>query len=279
MLPGKNLLLKCLRPFHPPRKIKRSLHYTGRIAVTVSIDCAFHVYSDANDMFWDGLSGCGEPHSMKLWSKLCKSATLAVDVGAHAGLYSIAAAAANTRIVVHAFEPLQSNVDALFRNIQGNGYNNVNVHQMALSDYDGVASLNYDREGDAIAMLGNPKLKLTSMVQVAKLDSILNIGDEEVVTVKIDVETHEPQVLLGMNTIIRRFRPTMIIEVLNNEVGETVQTALSEAYCWLLIDESGVLRRTTAINRVSEGSTNYFLYPKERAAEWERYIEEFNIVN
>ena len=37
---------------------------------------------------------------------------------------------------------------------------------------------------------------------------------------KIDVETHEPAVLKGMGEYLRSFRPTMLIELLNDEVAQ-----------------------------------------------------------
>jgi hypothetical protein len=44
--------------------------------------------------------------------------------------------------------------------------------------------------------------------------------------IKIDVESHEPAVLRGMGECLRKFRPTLIIEIRNNEVGVAVEAAL-----------------------------------------------------
>src|SRR5687767_9879995 len=46
-----------------------------------------------------------EPQSMKLWCRLAREATGILDIGAHVGVYSLAAAALRKDIDVHAFEP------------------------------------------------------------------------------------------------------------------------------------------------------------------------------
>src|SRR5262245_20569340 len=46
-----------------------------------------------------------EPHSMRLWCRLVRDATAILDIGAHTGVYSLAAASLRKDIQIHAFEP------------------------------------------------------------------------------------------------------------------------------------------------------------------------------
>ena len=55
---------------------------------------------------------------------------------------------------------------------------------------------------------------------------------------KIDVETHEPAVLRGFHELIKRDRPTMLIEILTDEVAAQVAEMISGLdYVYYNIDD------------------------------------------
>lgn len=82
--------------------------------------------------------------------------------------------------------------------------------------------------------------------------------------VKIDVETHEPEVLSGFKVSLRKFQPVMLIEILNEEVGKKVEDLiLGLDYMYFNIDEKGGIRQTS--NIVKSDYYNYLLCNKEVA--------------
>src|SRR4051812_3718121 len=66
-----------------------------------------------------------EPRSMALWCSLAKAATTIVDVGAHVGVYSLAAAALRPDLGVHAIEPNPYAFARLRVNKHANGFSNI----------------------------------------------------------------------------------------------------------------------------------------------------------
>lgn len=68
------------------------------------------------------------------------SEDIVVDIGAHQGVFTLLAASM-TRNTVYAFEPLPDNCKFIKRNIDINGFNNVRINEMAVSDSAGSGKL------------------------------------------------------------------------------------------------------------------------------------------
>jgi hypothetical protein len=61
-------------------------------------------------------------------------------------------------------------------------------------------------------------------ITVARLEDMLQEhGFPSLDLIKIDVERHEPQALDGMGSILGRDRPTLLIEILDAEIGRLVE--------------------------------------------------------
>lgn len=137
-----------------------------------------------------------------------------VDVGANLGLYTRALAGLSKR--VHAFEPSPAMADLLRRT----SARNVVVHESALSDFDGGATLHIPRAGErlshGLASLERSAVAtqevLTAAVERQRLDSVV---EEDVAFVKVDVEGHELKVLQGAAGLIERSRPIFLVEAEN----------------------------------------------------------------
>jgi len=135
----------------------------------------------------------------------------AVDVGANLGLYTrtLAGLAAH----VHAFEPSPEMAATLRRT----SARNVTVHEVALSDGEGSATLRIPRAGDHLTH-GLASLEpgaigdrdaLVAEVARKRLDSMI---DEPVSFVKVDVEGHELSVLRGATALTAHSRPVFLVE-------------------------------------------------------------------
>jgi hypothetical protein len=90
-----------------------------------------------------------------------------------------------------------------------------------------------------------------------------NIGKIDLI--KIDVETHEPNVLEGYKQYLPLHRPDFLIEVLTDEVGDQLQQLFSglQYYYFNIDDKHGTIRKTDAIKK--SDYFNYLICTKESA--------------
>jgi FkbM family methyltransferase len=151
-----------------------------------------------------------------------KPSSTFMDVGANAGLYSVALAGlANEVGQIMAFEPLTENLERLHRNIALNGFTNVKVFPFALGDRDGTVDLKLatDPGYHSIAEVSqNRGLGQSRKVILRRLDSVWREnGSAEVSLIKIDVEGAEPMVLEGARELIATCRPMIMVEANTSE--------------------------------------------------------------
>jgi FkbM family methyltransferase len=149
---------------------------------------------------------------LALLDHICEAGRTFVDAGAHLGLYTHAALARQVRVV--AVEPhprLAQNLRRLFAP-------DVTVLNLAMSDQTGQTTMYLPvqdgRELDARGALeeaANQGYALQQMeVETTTLDAL---GLKDVGAIKIDVEGHELAVLRGGQQLLRRDRPSLLVEV------------------------------------------------------------------
>jgi FkbM family methyltransferase len=174
---------------------------------------------------------------------LVTSPGTSVDIGASEGVYSHVLAGLSRR--VHAFEP---NPD-LYRRLLAAVPDNVTVHNAALSDRSGVATLRLPLES-GLATIETANLLdpaetgpiSTMEVETRTLDSF---GLADVRLIKIDVEGHEGAVIRGASQTIAAHRPVLIVEIEERHkpggLGDVQQLPAEQGYhAWFLY--SGRLR-------------------------------------
>jgi FkbM family methyltransferase len=161
-----------------------------------------------------------------------------VDIGAAEGVYSLGMLVVNDGGDVHAFEPNPYEIGILHK-IQ-RWYPRLTIHEVALSDQPGTAEFRIPIvNGERLSGLGSLSGAVTSMsdtidtfsVPVARLDDEL-ADAPRVDIVKIDVEGHEDSVLAGADAILRRHRPSLLIEMEQRHRGgdprPMMETLMSE---------------------------------------------------
>jgi FkbM family methyltransferase len=132
------------------------------------------------------------------------------DVGAHTGVFSLIVAAVNPSARIRAFEPNPAVVPLLLGNLAANGLPSGILVPVALSDVTGVAHL--EVPGDVTAAhVATEGVEIRTM-RGDDVDDGSAVG-----LVKIDVEGHELEVLRGMERVLRRCRPALVIEVGDDE--------------------------------------------------------------
>lgn len=166
----------------------------------------FKLYGDAN------LDSSREAsHEIETVEALLKQGAALVDIGANVGLFSCYAHSRGTPVL--AVEPQPRNVQLLLRNLSINKFD-VEVLPIALADKVGVLPLYGGGQGASLSKgWGGMKATYSTLVPVSTLDSILAGRFEGLpLVVKIDVEGHEKQVLMGAEKTLGRENVSWLVE-------------------------------------------------------------------
>ncbi len=259
-----------------PEGLYRHLHFKGDFIVKVRPNKTFkirhHGYMIENELFWRGIGGW-EKISLELWSRLSQQAQVIFDIGANTGIYSLVAKTMNPAATVVAAEPVARVHAKLVKNIELNDMD-ILALRTAISDHTGVAIL-YDMidSEHVLSVSLDPEWNKTSTAlhpvevpTMTVMDLLDQAGSRTVDLLKIDVETHEPAVLRGFQELLRRDRPTMMIELLTNEVAESVSEIIAGLdYEYYNIDDvSWPPPRVDALSRSAH--YNYLICRPEVAA-------------
>ena len=138
-----------------------------------------------------------------------------LDIGAHGGLYSIILKKNFPKLRVLAFEPDHQNRYQLYGNIFLNGFESeIEVYDFGLSSDNKEMSFGIRKEGNrggkTIMETGNLKIK------VKPLDEIF-LKKKKNCFIKIDVEGHEMDVILGSKKFLKNNNCLIQVEILNKE--------------------------------------------------------------
>lgn len=142
-----------------------------------------------------------------------------IDVGAMIGNHSLYLSRYVPDIQVVAFEPSPVNMAILHANQRLAP--SIVVHPFALSDSAGMVDMAYQVENKGHAVITRtdpwPQPHMRPFrARAVTLDS-MNIGD--VALIKIDVEWHEPQVIMGASETINTYHPLILIEDWDRRYG------------------------------------------------------------
>ncbi|MBL7725350.1 MAG: FkbM family methyltransferase [Chitinophagaceae bacterium] len=277
LVPFKKAMFHVLRAVWSPKEsVFRHLKFKGVFTVPVGKTGKFKIkhygYQVENEIFWKGLTNGWEKESIKIWMKLCEKSTVIFDIGANTGIYSLIAKCVNPASQVFAFEPVARVFEKLKANIELNKYDIISS-DAAISDKDGTAMF-YDLPTEHVYSvtinknLNAPGIQtIETKVQTLTLDTFIRQHNiSRIDLMKIDVETHEPEVLEGFSEYLLQYRPAMLIEILNDEVGRRVSDLVKGAgYYYFNIDEVGSIRQVDTISK--SDYYNYLFCSKEVATD------------
>lgn len=247
----------------PPEPVHKHLHFSGTISVRIpgrgkKFRMRHFGYQLENDLFWRGLDDIEERESIQWWIRLSEEADVIFDIGANTGLFSLVAACTNPGSHIYAFEPVERIHRRLCANLELNGYD-VRTFPLALSDYSGdgwyfdtltdhLYSTTVNRNLQSADTNGKKTpLKTITLDDVVRKEKLSRID-----LIKIDVETHEPEVLRGFQEHLESFLPNMVIEVLTEENARKLKEIL-EPFPLLFydLDEKRGIQRIPEIVRPS----------------------------
>ena len=152
--------------------------------------------------------------------KFAQANTTMLDIGANFGIYTLAMAQASRAIdgggtgKFWAIEPTSNTADHLRASVEANGFDNVEVIQLALSDKDGDGYLTLSHTSELNALADGPAGN-TEQVKLATLDSLAaeKFGAHKIDFLKIDAEGAESDILRGGAHFFEQNSPLIMFEL------------------------------------------------------------------
>lgn len=169
-----------------------------------------------------------------------------IDVGATTGEYTIGASLMVKE--VHSIEANPRKADCLRKNMQLHACNNVNVYNYAMSNVEGEIEIYDDDDrifGGSVYTDGNPDQTFT--VTAKTLDSFVDENDIKSNVLKLTVNGHEPEILLGAQKTLKQLKYIVIQSARYEEIIPYLE---GFGYCLIKEIEScnhDLLQKTTKI--------------------------------
>lgn len=288
ILPFKKQALLMVKRIGRPRKsIYQYLYFIDNMNVKIDNHRDFKMrhygFRLENEIFWNGIFNGWEKFSQQIWAELCQECHTIFDIGANTGVYSLMAKSINPGANVYAFEPIERIYDKLIYNNNLNGYD-IKCENKAISNFDGSAII-YDPGTEHTYSVTVNKDTTTEFensipvqIETVRLDTfieqrnILNID-----LLKIDVESHEAEVLEGLGRFIKAFEPTLLIEILSDNVADGISELISGIdYIFFNIDENSGIKR---VSQLTKSDYYNFLICKPAIAEKLEILKRFAATN
>ena len=169
---------------------------------------------DLNEVIDSSLyyAGSFEKNLEDLMDALVKPGMTVLDIGANVGCHTVRFArnvSPAGRVI--AVEPTAAAGRRLRRNVELNGFRNVQIHPVGLSDREeGLRQVSFQSSYP----LNGRLVVVEETVRLTSLDLLL---EENAVTgvsfIKLDVDGHEEAVIRGALQTLRRDAPTLVVEV------------------------------------------------------------------
>jgi FkbM family methyltransferase len=210
-----------------------------------------------------------EPESMKLWCRLASTATGVLDIGAHVGVYSLAAAALRRDIKIHAFEPNPNAYTRLRMHKIVNAFDNIVEHWFAVGDSDNIVHFSWvkkatlqissgggvgNRKGDNVERI---------VVEQRKLDGTglaQTLGAQPLV--KIDVEGGEISTVQGTQEIFA-LNADIILETFHQPACDAINPVLKALgyNVFKIFERAGKIEQVDALHPcvISSGDFNHLI--------------------
>lgn len=196
------------------------------------------------------LLGSYEREQTRLFQQCIAPGSVLLDVGACVGYYTLLGAKlVGPNGKVFAFEPSQRNSAFLRRHVEQNGSRNVSVFTCALGNENTTVSFGAGTgTGTArVTAYGDARVSQRRLDDIAREESMLPTH------IKIDVEGHELDVLLGGEMTIRKYKPTLFLST-----HQSLNMGVHEA-CLKLLASWGLVCRPIGEGRI-EDATELFCY-------------------
>jgi len=157
-------------------------------------------------------TGAYEPEICEFLLKNLKKNSVFVDVGAHAGYFSLFASKLCENGSVYSFEPSDSNYRYVLKIKNLNNVSNLKIFNVGVGEKQGVLFFSQGKTSSTGKINDNGDVK----VEIVALDKILE-DVAKIDLMKIDVEGFGAKVLAGAYNILEKKSPLILMEIHNTE--------------------------------------------------------------
>lgn len=170
--------------------------------------------------------------SLDKWIEWTQIPGTYIDVGAHTGLFTLAALANNNENFLISFEPYALNFYRMISNIRLNQFppSRFSLFNKPVSDqnknikFEVESPFSYLSKGGKI---GNEGIEM----QTVKLDDLQFNNQKQLIKgIKIDTEGEDLNVLIGASNLLKLHHPKMIVETRPSNIKDIVNFILSCGY-------------------------------------------------
>jgi FkbM family methyltransferase len=147
-----------------------------------------------------------EPHVCNVLKKYSDKRRTAIDVGASIGVLAIPLARWNKKVI--AFEPEDISFNLLQKNVELNNIKNMIISNKGLGSENKRAALNI---ADGTIERGSPANNIEVVHGDEELKR-LGMSSRVIGLIKIDAESYEDEVLIGLAGTIQKFKPYIYLE-------------------------------------------------------------------
>jgi FkbM family methyltransferase len=197
-----------------------------------------------------------EQGSLRIWNALASRLTAQdtiLDIGAFHGEYAVFARSVNRQVAIYAFEPNPLSAQTCRQKCQGL---NIHLEECAVARENGLVSFRLQSAMSRMEQNKSPIEGEKIQVHTICLDDWVD-ENMSIALVKIDVEGAEADVLLGGKSTLRKHFPIILCEVLSNEAGKRVMSALPAEYYYYHIDENRGLSPCPVVAREQWRNKNW----------------------
>ena len=277
MLSRIRTLLARTTPFHLrkliPLQVSKHLYFQGKFKARFGGKKVLALKSNGhqieNEIYWRGFEKSHEGLSVQIWVEILREIKPknVWDVGANSGTYGLLTKAILSDCNVSFFEPIPKAIEMIHQNLSLNEFE-ANVFQLALGDFDGMGKI-YFPEGSDFETSVTVNCDLTPLhskstemqIQVNRAETIIDTHKvERPNLIKLDVETFEPEVLMGFG---RHFpdEGIFLIEILSDYNASKIQEYFPrEKYTFFNInDQKNTFRKTEVL--MKSDFYNYVVIP------------------
>jgi FkbM family methyltransferase len=157
------------------------------------------------------------------------------DLGAYCGLTALGfGAQVGKNGQVYTFEPDPGNFAALERNVKTAEFANITAENAAIWKESGYIELQAEGTAASMVLALAPRTDSTVRVKSFTLEEYVAAkGISRIDCIKLDVEGSEVEILNSSRTVLRKFKPIVMVE------AHMVRDVLTAAACKTLLEEEG----------------------------------------
>ncbi len=239
--------------------------YFGWVNYVVNEKNEIHLFLGGNDdgvalrCFWNNHY---EKKTLEIWAKLCITEGIILDIGAHSGIYSLVANNSIQNGAVLSFEPHYLNFSRLNLNLRANNISTKTIFMNGVGKKNEVLPFSVDKDTNYLTSggkIGKFKNLISTPIQILAIDSFLDVlAKKNVKIIKIDVEGHEYQCLLGMKQTLIESKPTIFFECMSKKNNSEIETFFRELkYNFYIIDDwEATIKETKTLSPILDSKNN-----------------------